>query len=284
MSSSCTRRLATTAAVLLFVASGARLGAQSEPATIPAGLATALIAGGSTAPATPTTHYMVGVLPPGWPPDLVIPSPALVVGGMMSGSTLVAVFGDSARRLLREYVGWLNRAGYQRPAPPSIPGFQPSLESPLHYCRGLAMVRPTSVPGPLRSTMHVVYQPESPSLCAIHPQPESSAPEVLALPRLAPPPYLRGVRSGSNSNSDEVYASTRLIGTTSAPAAVAEHYAAQLIAVGWTASPPVADERVAVQAFRARDESGKAWSGTLAVAKVGTNIHVSLTMQREEDR
>jgi hypothetical protein len=107
---------------------------------------------------------------------------------------------------------------------------------------------------------------------------------MLVLPPLTAPPYLRGVRSGSNSNSDEVYASTRLIGTTRTPASVAEHYAAQLTAAGWTASSPVANERVAVQAFQARDKSGKAWSGTLGVATVGTNLHVSLMMQREEDR
>lgn len=283
MSPNSTRLLATTAGVLVLMANGSRLGAQSETATIPVPLATALIAGGSPARAMRSPRYVVATLPPGWPADLVLPTPATVMGGMTSGSTLVAVFADSTRRLLVEYVGLLEGAGYRRPASPSTSGFQPALDAYSYYCRDSAMVNVRTIPGPQRSVLHVVYRPES-ALSCLAPEQTPPPADALVLPSLTPPPGTSSRGSGHGGGSDERTATTRLLGTSLDPAAVAAHYAAQLTAAGWTVSPPAANERVAVQALQARDKSGKPWSGALLVVRAGAALDVSLTMHREEAR
>jgi hypothetical protein len=202
---------------------------------------------------------------------------------MTSGSTLIAVFADTAQRLLANYVAAIEGAGFHKPAPPTTSGFESALYGQNFFCRDSATVYVTAVPGPLRSAVHVTYRPQGTMTCDAQPAPSPDL-ETLVLPSLAPPPSARSDGGGSNADSRRVSANTRLVASTLAPAGAVAHYAAQLSAAGWTTSPAADNPRVAVQPFRARDKSGKSWNGALVVVRNGAALDVSLTMQREDDR
>jgi len=69
-----------------------------------------------------------------------------------------------------------------------------------------------------------------------------------------------------------------LPGTALVPSAILAHYAAQLIAAGWTAASPAISERVAAQFFEAKDGSGGVWEGLLTAIDNGTMKSASLAM------
>jgi hypothetical protein len=190
--------------------------------------------------------------------------------------------------MLADYVGLIEGAGFHTPAPPTTTGFASAFYGRTFFCRDSASrdsasVSVTSVPGPLRSAVHVTYRQRSSMSCSAEPAPPPSL-EMLVLPSLAPPPGARSEGGGSNADSRRVSANTRLIAATLVPAAVVAHYATQLSAAGWTMSPAADNPRVAVQPFQARDRSGKSWNGALVVVRNGAALDVSLTMQREDDR
>jgi hypothetical protein len=202
---------------------------------------------------------------------------------MTSGSTLIAVFADTSPRLLADYVGLIEGARYHRPAPAMTSGFESALNDRTFFCRDSATVFVTSVPGPLRSAVHVTYRPRSGISCNAEPAPSPPL-EALVLPSLALPTGARDEGSWSSADDRRVSANTRLVAPTLAPAAVVAHYAALLSAAGWTTSPAADNPRVAVQPFQVRDRNGKSWNGALVVVRNGAALDVSLMMQREDAR
>jgi hypothetical protein len=271
-------RLPTSGALLVLASLIAvPAGAQSEPAAIPTPLAVALVAGaGSIAPTS--ARVVVGTVPAGWPAALVPTAPAYVVGGMSVGRRLVAVFADSTSRPAATFEKLLEDAGWSRPTAHEPGGFMRGGGRFSSYCRDSAEVVPTAVPGFGKSRfVHVTYSVGRRMSCSVTRPQEADVPG-LAIPTLDPPPGATVV-AASGSHGGEVESRAQLRDSSRTAAAVAAHYAAQLVAAGWVASPAATSERVAAQPFDARDQKGLSWTGLLTVTASGDRHDLSLRMK-----
>jgi hypothetical protein len=268
---------------------------------VPAELVTALFGGGSS------TRYYVGVVPPGWPAELVPTPPMAVSGGMQNGSRLAAVFADSSTRhpadSIRkrlEVAGWV-RPPDERPQGFEAHGFQSSEPRYWFWCRdslrasiastaasGLTYVRVNLDPvrgQPCMPGVSSVSSVSSGSGVASASSMRRMSLPPLALPSLPPPPGLYATRSGGGSSSDgSMNASTQLADSTMSAAAVLAHYAAQLAKGGWTVYPATTADLFAVQPLQARDKDGAVWYGMLTVLPSAKTREVTITMTRLEAR
>lgn len=242
---------------------------------IPAPLVTALI-NDRGAVVRPSPAYVVGELPKRYPASLVPSGPVTIVGGMTNGDEIVAVFADSTRRLSAVLEDLFRAAGFVRPAPAPGTGFFPSSGPNRYFCRDSVNVSAEPLTGAERNFVRVNYEVQrGRRTCGF---PSAPLPRTeLRVPALTPPP---GVRVGSShaGGSPGVSSSTELFGAALEPSAIMAHYAAQLTSAGWVASAPAIGERVAVQFFRAKDDSGSDWEGTMTVVGSATGVTASLSM------
>jgi hypothetical protein len=264
-------------AFLLVIAAGCAGAGRPAPPSIPVPLAAALMDGWPS-PARPPREFTVGTLPPGYPATLVPPGPVRIVGGMTAGDQITVIFADSTRRLAAVLEQHFQHAGFTRPAPSRGSGFSTGSGPYSFFCKDSAVVSAEPLTGSERHLARVSYRRvRGRSPCATFDA--EPLPGHLRLPALTPPPGVHVRRSGSGSAGDEVNSRAQLSGTALVPAAVLAHYAAQLVAAGWTASEPAVSARVAAQLFEAKDTTGATWEGVLMAAGSETALTVTLNMQ-----
>jgi hypothetical protein len=224
-------------------------------------------------------QFTVGTLPPGYPATLVPPGPVRIVGGMTAGDQITVIFADSTRRLAAVLEQHFEYAGFTRPAPSPGSGFSSGSGPYSFFCKDSAMVSAQPLTGSERNLTRVSYRRgRGGSSCATFDR--EPLPGSLRLPALTPPPGVRVRRSGAGSEGSAVNAHAEVSGSALVPAAIVAHYAAQLVAAGWTASEPAISPRVAAQFFEAKDTAGAAWEGVLMAAGSETPLTVTLNMQR----
>lgn len=265
---------------LLVIVAGCASNRPAPQASLPASLVTALVDDrGSPTRASP--EYSVGTLPPGYPATLVPSGPVRIVGGMTSGDQIVAVFADSTRRLAAVLEQLFEHSGFTRPAATPGSGFSSGSGPYSFFCKDSAMVSAEPLTGSNRNLARVNYRRyRGRSACpTVGPQPSE---HQLALPRLMPPAGVSVGRSHGGSGGSEVNSSAEMTGTALVPSAILAHYAAQLVAAGWTGAAPAVSDRVAAQFFETKDASRAPWEGVLMAVGSGTATTVSLTMNMRE--
>src|SRR6476659_7108692 len=118
----------------LALAVGSRaLPAQATSQPLPPELVTALFSDNNYASAS--SQYFAGVVPPGWPTELVPAPPISVSGGMRTGGRSFAVFVDSTTRHPRDTLRrQLETAGWTRPPNEPAQGFVAGFQADYgHY-------------------------------------------------------------------------------------------------------------------------------------------------------
>ena len=272
------RRISSSAAVLLVIVAGCVPKPQAAPSSIPIPLASALIDDrGSPTRAAP--KYSVGELPAGYPVVLAPTGPVRIVGGMTRDDEIVVVFADSTRRLAAVMEQLFQQRGYTRPQPTPGSGFSSGSGPYSYFCGDSGTVSVEPLTGSSRSFARVIYRRrQGLGSCPVFATARSA--EELVLPELKPPGGARVSGSSGGSGSDGVHSSAEMTGADLSAATVAAHYAAQLVAAGWTAEPPAVSQRVAAQYFAAKDASGGSWEGVLMASGGKTALTVSLTMNR----
>ena len=272
------RSVSVPAFLVLAVAPGCASRGAPAPASIPAPLAAALIED-RAGPARAPREFTVGTLPPGYPAMLVPPGPVRIVGGMTAGDQITVVFADSTRRLAAVVEQQFEHAGFTRPAPSPGSGFSSGSGPYSFFCKDSAMVSAQPLTGSERNFVRVSYRRvRGRSSCAtLDREPLAGH---LQLPALTPPPGVHVRRSGSGHGGARVSSHAEVSGTALVPAAIVAHYAAQLVAAGWTASEPAISARVAARFFETKDSAGGAWEGVLVAAGGETALTVTLNMER----
>lgn len=280
-----------SALVIATMHAAPRAVAQTSATQLPAPLVAALMAGARDGTPSEALYY-VGALPPGWPAALTATGSASVVGGMSASGQLVAIFADTTSRFLAAYLTQVERAGWNEPPSPEFGGFRPAsmpsggFQSSGHQggqlCRDSAGVAARPVPGAERGAfVHVMYRRTDPGCQRTHFPPVHDA--SLELPALRAPQSARGAAGGgSSSGGSSINAATRFTDTSLSASQVVAHYSAQLVAAGWTASDSASHERIASQAFDARDKDGHPWSGAITVIATAGLREVSLLMTRKD--
>jgi hypothetical protein len=250
---------------------------QVAQTVIPAPLVTALMGSGSGAPTSASPNYSVAALPSGYPTNLVPAGPVKIVGGMTTGDETVAVFADSTRRLAAVFEQLFVERGFKRPAPTVGSGFMPGSGAGFSFCGDSATVSVAPLMGENRSSARVTYRRVRGRPPCEMQQPLRSA-TGLKLPELTPPTGAHVGASHGSGGDSEASSGAEITGTNLVPATIVAHYADQLIAAGWTASPPAISDRVAAQYFEAKDATGAPWEGVLMASGSTTALAVSLTM------
>jgi hypothetical protein len=269
------RTFAAPAFLLLMTGACAR-NRQSTVVSLPAPLVTALIndRGGAT---RGSPQFTVGSLPAGYPATLVPTGPVTIVGGMTAGNEIVAIFADSTRRLAAVLEQTFERAGFIRPAPRATQGFSSAGGPYSFFCNDSVMVSAEPLAGSVRNFARVSYRRVRVGTAC--PTVDPPPPEhQLALPALRPPVGVQVRGSHGGSGGDGVDSSAEITGPTLVPSVILAHYAAQLVAAGWTAAAPAVSERVAAQFFEVKDASGTRWEGVLMASGNVTTMTVSLSM------
>lgn len=264
---------------LLLLAAACTANKQAATSSVPSPLAAALI-DDRASPARSSPIISVDRLPPGFPATLVPSAPARIVGGMTSGDEIVAVFADSTRRLSAVLEQLFVQAGFTRPPETPSSGFSPASGPYSYFCGDSGTVSVEPLMGVSRTFARVRYRPTRTWSC--RPATTSHSTENLILPELKPPVGVHVSRAGGGSGSGDVHSKAEVTGVNLVPSAIVAHYAAQLVAAGWTATPPANGERVAAQFFEAKTASGAAWEGVLLAAGSRTKVTISLNMNPHE--
>src|SRR5689334_19560843 len=133
-------------------------------------------------------EYFVGALPSWFPAALVPPAPARIVGSMLVGNEIVAVFSsaDSTRRLAADFEQIFVRAGFVRPKPAPGSGFSPGYGSSTSFCSDSASVSAQEV-GEDRNLAQVTFRGDMGAGCRSFTPPPRAVAERLSLPELKPP-------------------------------------------------------------------------------------------------
>jgi hypothetical protein len=265
---------------LLLLSPATPVAAQSDSTLMPIPLVTALMAG-SQYGSPRVARYVVATTPVGWPAGLV-PASAALVGGMTTGSQLIAIFADTTKRFLATYLKSLADSGWKQPIVDNGGGFQSSAGGRSNwYCRDSSRVSAMAVPGATTGAfISVAYQRVDAAACMNQFQMRRRPTSQLELPTLTPPSGTGSMGAHSSGGDDEISAQTRLVPDLST-ALVLAHYATQLKVAGWKTEVPVANAGIAAQLLQARDKDGKTWNGWLLVAFTGSSNDVSILMRRD---
>jgi hypothetical protein len=276
------RRISFSASVLLVIVAGCAQKRQAELASIPVPLVSALRDDrGFQTRASP--KYSVGQLPSGYPVVLVPTGPVRIVGGMTTGDETVAVFADSTRRLAAVMEQVFQQHGYVRPDPTPGSGFSSASGPYSYFCGDSGMVSVQPLAGSNRAFARVTYRPmRGYGSCRMYPPTRSA--DQLVLPELKPPTGVRVSGSSGGSGSDGVNSRAEMTGADLSASTILAHYAAQLVAAGWTAETPAVSQRVAAQYFEAKDASGGSWEGVLMASGSKTALAISLNMRHRVSR
>jgi len=276
------RRISFSTSVLLVIVAGCARKQLAGLTSIPVPLVSALIDDrGFQTSASP--KYSVAQLPPGYPVTLVPTGPVRIVGGMIRGDEVVAVFADSTRRLAAVMEQVFQQHGYVRPEPTPGSGFSPGSGPYSYFCGDSGMVSVQPLAGSNRAFARVTYRPmRGYGSCRMY-QP-TRPPDQLMLPELKPPAGVHVSGSGGGSGSDGVNSRAEMTGADLSASMIVAHYAAQLVAAGWTAETPAVSQRVAAQYFEAKDASGGSWEGVLMATGSKTALTISLNMHHRVSR
>ena len=276
------RRVRSPAPSLLAIIGACAANTQAAPVSLPAPLVTALIDGRGL-PTRPSPDYAVGSLPPAYPATLVPAGPVRIVGGMTTGDEIVAVFADSTRRLAEVFERLFERVGFTRPPVTRGSGFSAGSGPYSFFCGDSGTVSVEPLTGPNRDFARVTYRRARGGRSCPAFEPVRSA-DQLTLPELKPPAGVSVSRTHGGSGSDGVNSTAEMNGANLVPSTVVAHYAAQLVAAGWTAAVPALSERVVAQYFEAKDASGGSWEGVLMASGGTRSLTVSLTMHPRASR
>lgn len=247
----------------------------SAVAVLPVPLVTALLDGRfNSLRAGPS--YAVGELPSGFPSALVPSGPVRIVGGMATGTDVVAIFADSTRRLAAVFEDVFAGAGYTRPPARKGAGFSAGSGSSSLFCKDSAMVQAEPLVRTNRDLTRVTYSRLRNGASCSGMTSEPPDPGSLTLPELVPLAGTRVASSRGGSSSASVSSEAQVTGAALVPSVILAHYTAQLVAAQWTAAPPAVSARVAAQFFEAKGESGTIWDGILMA--VGTDRALTLTL------
>ena len=283
------------AAVVLGLLLSPALGAQrpaSDDPPIPAELVRALLAGAWGGAADPTV--VVGRTPLAFPGEIVPAAGARVLGGVSfpRGSWIrhaVVVATDAPAGAAGDSLAArLERAGWHRPDEQEMRGFVPSAaERPAVFCRDSLVVGARAEPRPSGGSRLLVDLRVAPEGRRGSPCSEERRRGRLAMHDDAPIPALRapaGATSTGQSSSardGERSVSTRLH-TSSPPATLVSHYAAQLRDAGWTLRPPLESAEFVAQSGVLTDPQGVRWSALLTAMALpgGEEVDLSLRVVR----
>ena len=248
---------------------------QSAP-PLPQPLAAALL--DRYGPNSQAPEFFVGVVPAGFPAQLVPKGPVQVIGGMRVRDQIDAVFADSTRRLAAVFEDLFVASGFRTPPPPRPSGFSGIGGPSAVFCGDSAMVSAAPLDGAQRNFVRVTYRPMRGAGSCMRLFSEFPSHGELQVPDLKPPAGVRVGRSGGGSGGDGVDSHAEMTGTSLEPATILAHYAAQLSAAGWTAASPAISDRLAGQYFEAKDSAGATWEGFLLAAGGGKTMSLSLVM------
>lgn len=262
--------------LLVAIAAGCAGNRQTAPAALPVPLVTALLTDrGAATRAVP--QYTNGTLPPGYPAALVPTGPVRILGGMQAGDEIVAVFSDSTRRLAAVLEQLFQAAGFSRPAPTPGAGFSAASGPYSYFCGDSGTVSAEPLTGSNRNAARVTYRRlVGRNSCSMFRPPPPSG--QLQLPELLPPAgvWVRGSHGGGSEG--EINSSADMTGSALVPSTILAHYAAQLVAAGWTAAEPAVSARLAGQVFEAKNATGAPWEGVLMATGSATAMTISLSM------
>ena len=253
--------------------------AQAGASALPVPLVTALMSG-TDRMASQSPQYFVATLPTGFPAALVPSGPVAIVGGMRTGTQIVAVLADSTRRLAAVLEELFEASGYKRPPASPGSGFSSPSGPYAYFCKDSVMISAEPLTGLARDMAKVTYRifPGRPACFdfSVRPSVESR----LVLPPLKPMPNVQVYRSGGGGGNAEVESHATMSAADGIdPAAVLAHYTTQLVQAGWKTGSPAVGARVAAQFFEATDSAGKQWQGTLMVSGTHTSLTLSLLMR-----
>lgn len=271
------RWVASPASLLLAIVAGCAPHRQVAPASIPLPLASALI-DDRFSPTRSSPDFRVEQLPPGYPAVLV-PTGAKIIGGMTAGEESVAIFADSTRRLAAVMEELFEKNGYTRPQPTPGSGFSSASGPYSYFCGDSGTVSVEPLAGPNRAFARVTYRRMHGSGFCRRGELVRAASE-LTLPELKPPAGVHVSRTQGSSNGEGVESAAEVTGADLSASTILGHYAAQLVAAGWSAETPAVSQRVAAQYFEAKDGSGGSWEGVLMASGGKTAVTISLTMHR----
>lgn len=251
----------------------------SAVAVLPVPVVTALLDGRfNSLRAGPS--YAVGELPSGFPSALVPSGPVRIVGGMATGTDVVAIFADSTRRLAAVFEDVFAGAGYTRPPARKGAGFSAGSGSSSLFCKDSAMVQAEPLVRTNRDLTRVTYSRLRNGASCSGMTSERPDPIALVLPELVPLPGTRVGSSRGGSGGGEVESEAQVSGTALIPSVILAHYAAQLMAAQWVAGAPAVSARVAAQHFEAKGDMGAVWEGVLMA--VGNDRELTLSLQMRQ--
>lgn len=223
--------------------------------------------------------FSVDTVPRGYPAQLIPDGPVRILGGMRTGDRITAVFADSTRKLAAHAEDMFTRSGFARPPVAAGSGFMTAGGPYAFFCGDSATVSAHPLPGP-DGILRVEYRKYRGRLgCPVHRSPPTER-KRLRLPELVPPAGVRLGRTGGGGGSDEVNSRAEASGARLDPAMLLSHFGGQLVAAGWRGGAPALGERVAAQHYRATDDAGDAWEGTLVAIGDSANVTLNLSMRR----
>ena len=267
---------ALVSSALAALVAGCAANRQAAPPAIPEPLASALITNPFSS-SRGEANFAVGKLPAAYPVRLVPSGPVTIVGGMTTRDETVAVFADSTRRLAAVFQQLFEQAGYARPPQSPSRGFSSPVGPSISYCGDSGTVSVEPLTGSNRTFARVQFRPShTGNPCRA--MERVIQPNELTLPPLAPPPGAHVGRWGGNGGTSVVSSNAEITGADLVPSAIVAHYAAQLVAAGWTAETPAISDHVAAQWFAAKDSSGAPWDGVLVASGSRSKLNLALTM------
>ena len=267
--------------------------AQERPATLPTGLAAALI--GHPNPGSDTARFVVGQAPPGFASAWLPPAPARVVGGVVRGPrdiTVILAYPSTTRSedAIASYTEFLLRSGWTDDLRGG--GFMDMarLQRAI-VCRDSTRIHIRPAQGASAGTFvgaHLQHGSSSTfSPCGL--TQTLASPDELQFPPLWAPPGVRSFEGGGNGglwsgNGPVGEVSTTRLTTAMSPDSIAAHYGAQLRAAGWTVGAPVTGDGISLISLETRTAIGTPWSGSLVVVSDGDSRDVELRMSRARGR
>jgi len=209
---------------------------------------------------------------------------------MFSGNQRIAVFVDStARHPLETLRRQLETTGWARPRTELLQGFISGFQEDEARVGFLCRDSVRALLASTRSTDGLTYvrvglETMRGEPCVPRTRAAVLDAPTLRLPSLFAPAGIGTIGGQSGSSGHTMFASTRLVDSTTSAATVLAHYSAQLVKAGWAVHPPTTTAAFAAQALEARDRDGVSWYGMMIVMPSASGRDVSIMMNRTSSR
>jgi hypothetical protein len=250
-------------------------------------LATCLLDYGDTGP----PRLLVGAVSAQLPSEVTVPADAQVLGSLErdDGDVLVVCESEQgAGPLVVFYRAHLVTAGWYEPARPTQGGFMVGTsDGERHWLQFCKSRRGPSLEVSLRqrseepTRVRLTFRRDGRHGPCAYEERASPYPDHL-LPNLPPPTGSRQVPGGGSASSDYASSDAQL-DTTLDLAAVAEHYADQLVSAGWQLEGRGADPVLAWHTWRFTDSDGERWQG-LFLARTRPTLPGEVLLHLRVDR